>query len=118
MMPTQSNEADGDGAAVMTPKATYGRASAASISKEDERRRKLQEWKESKASEKKVFAPERKTVPDRKAQFFERRERRLEEEKKKRLSRSGKENSSSTPTTMVRMERKTHDTHTQVVPTE
>lgn len=92
--------ADGADGAVTTPTATAVRASAAALSKEDERRRQLLEWQESKASGKKGAAPERKTVPDRKAQFFERRERRLEEEKKKRMSRSGKENS-STPTTAV-----------------
>ncbi|CAM9503825.1 unnamed protein product, partial [Ectocarpus sp. 12 AP-2014] len=69
----------------VTPKPT--------ISKEEDRRLKLQQWKESKAaSEKKVTPAERKAAPDRKAQFFERRERRLQEEREKRASRSGKEN--------------------------
>ncbi|CAN0404821.1 unnamed protein product, partial [Ectocarpus sp. 12 AP-2014] len=69
----------------VTPKPT--------ISKEEDRRLKLQQWKESKAAlEKKLTPAERKAAPDRRAQFFERRERRLQEEREKRASRSGKEN--------------------------
>lgn len=97
-MSTLSNEAGAAAVAVMTDVSI----TASARSKEDARRRKLQEWQESKASGKRTPAPERKTVPDRKAQFFERRERRLEEEKKKRMSRpGGRENSISTPTPTV-----------------
>ncbi|CAM9667388.1 unnamed protein product, partial [Ectocarpus fasciculatus] len=86
------SESVGDVAVVAaTPKAA--------ISKEDDRRLKLQQWKESKAASEKKGAPsDRKAAPDRKAQFFERRERRLQEEREKRASRSGKENNMPTAT--------------------
>ncbi|CAM9832228.1 unnamed protein product, partial [Hapterophycus canaliculatus] len=64
------------------------------ISKEDDRRLKLQQWKESKAAiDKRAEPSETKAAPDRNAQFFARRERRIQQEQeKKRASRSGKEN--------------------------
>lgn len=77
----------------------------AAISKEDDRRLKLQQWKESKAASEKKGAPSdsRKAAPDRKAQFFERRERRLQEEREKRASRSGKENNMPTAVSSSRL---------------
>lgn len=82
------------------------------ISKEDERRLKLQHWQESKASErskKLIGAPERvagAAANDRKAQFFERRERRLqEEEQRRRISRQGKENNTPMTTSVSKASR-------------
>lgn len=87
------NRALADASAV-TPKVSSARSNASSISKEEDRRLKLQQWKESKAMPDKRTGPsERKATLDKKAQFLEKRERRIQQEQeKKRASRSGKEN--------------------------